>query len=65
MPSLEFFKFMLPDLLVDHFAVVSTSNTEETSHLYFIKKAPQEFSSFELAFKVFFDAITIQDFPLR
>lgn len=67
MTPLELLKFMLPDFLVDHFEVVSTTNTEEALHLYFEEKIkpPKEFNSFELVSKGFLDEITIQDFPLR
>lgn len=67
MTPIELLKFMLPDFLVDHFDVVSTSNSEETLHLYFEEKIqpPVEFNTLELASKGFQDEITIQDFPLR
>lgn len=67
MTPIELLKFMLPDFLLDHFDVVSTSNTEEKLHLYFEEKIkpPQEFNIFELVSKGFQDEITIQDFPLR
>ena len=58
---------MLPDFLVDHFEVVSSTNTEEIVHLYFEENAkpPKEFDTLELVSKGFQDEITIQDFPLR
>ncbi|MFC6248299.1 transposase [Flavobacterium psychroterrae] len=64
---MDLLKFMLPDFLVEHFEVVSTTNTEEVLHLYFEEKIqpPQEFNTFELVSKGFLDEITIQDFPLR
>ena len=67
MTSIELLKFMLPDFLVDHFEVVSSTHTEEILHLYFEEKIkpPQEFCGFELVSKGFQDEITIQDFPLR
>ena len=67
MPPIDLLKFMLPDFLVEHFEVVSATNTEEILHLYFEEKikSPQEFSAFELVSKGFQDEITIQDFPLR
>ena len=67
MTPIDLLKFMLPDFLVDHFEVVSTTNTEEIVHLYFEEKAnqPKEFDAVELVSKVFLDEITIQDFPLR
>lgn len=67
MTPIELLKQMLPDFLVDHFEVVSSTNTEEILHLYFEEKAnpPQEFDTVELVSKGFVDEITIQDFPLR
>jgi hypothetical protein len=67
MTPIDLLKIMLPDFLVDHFEVVSTTDTEEIYHLYFEKKAnpSKEFDTVELVSKVFLDEITIQDFPLR
>ena len=67
MTPIDLLKFMLPDFLVDHFEVVSSTNTEEILHLYFEEnsKAPKEFAALELISKGFQDEITIQDFPLR
>jgi hypothetical protein len=55
MTPIEFLKFMLPDFLVDHFDVVSSTNTKEILHLYFEEKgkAPEEFNNLELASKGF------------
>jgi hypothetical protein len=67
MTPIDLLKFMLPDFLIEHFEVVSTTNTGEVLHLYFEEKIkpPQEFSAFELVSKGFLDEITIEDFPLR
>ena len=67
MTPIELLKLMLPDFLVDHFEVVSATNTEEVLHLYFEENAkpPKEFDALELVSKGFQDEITIQDFPLR
>jgi len=67
MTPIELLKFMLPDFLVDHFEVVSSTNTDEILHLYFEEntKPPKEFDTLELVSKGFQDEITIQDFPLR
>ena len=58
---------MLPDFLVDHFEVVSSTNTEEIVHLYFEENAkpPKEFDTLELVSKGFQDEITIQDCLFR
>ena len=39
MTPIDLLKFMLPDFLVDHFEVVSTTNTEEVLHFYFEEKS--------------------------
>ena len=67
MPPIELLKFMLPDFLVEHFEVVSSTNTQEILHLYFEEnaEAPAEFNDLQLVSKGFQDEITIQDFPLR
>ncbi|MGE6352766.1 ISAon1 family transposase N-terminal region protein [Flavobacterium sp. NPDC079362] len=67
MTPIELLKFMLPDFLVEHFEVVSSTNSEEILHLYFEEhaKPPEEFSDLQLVSKGFQDEITIQDFPLR
>jgi len=67
MTPIALIKFMLPDFLVDHFEVVSSSNTEEILHLYFEEKSKpsEEFNLFELVLKGFMDEITIHDFPSR
>lgn len=67
MTPIELLKFMLPDFLVDHFEVISATDTQEVLHLYFEEKIkpPQEFNTIELVSKGFSDEITIQDFPLR
>ena len=67
MTPIELLKLMLPDFLVDHFEVVSATNTEEILHLHFEENAkpPKEFDALELVSKGFQDEITIQDFPLR
>lgn len=67
MTPIDLLKFMLPDFLVDHFEVISSTNTEEILHLYFEENAkpPREFDALELVSKGFSDEITIQDFPLR
>lgn len=48
---------MLPDFLVEHFEVVSSTNTEEILHLYFEEnsKPPKEFNDLQLVSKGFQD----------
>ncbi|AYN04442.1 transposase [Flavobacterium sp. 140616W15] len=58
---------MLPDFLVEHFKVVSSTNTEEILHLHFEEnsKPLAEFNGLQLVSKCFQDEITIKDFALR
>jgi hypothetical protein len=67
MLPIDLLKFMLPDFLVEHFEVVSSTNSQEILHLYFEEnsKAPEEFNDLQLVSKGFQNEITIQDFPLR
>jgi len=64
---LEILKLVLPELLVEHFDLLRSSQEVETLHLYFEEqnKAPIEHSSKALISKGFLDEITVQDFPLR
>lgn len=39
MTSIDLLKFTLPDFLIEHFEIVSTTNSEENLHLYFEEKA--------------------------
>jgi transposase len=65
--QLDLLKLVLPEILVDHFNIVSSKQEGETLHLYFEEqnKPPVEYSSRSLISKGFHDEITIQDFPLR
>lgn len=67
MTSIDLLKFMLPDFLIETFEIVSTTNSEEKSHLYFKEKVklPKEFDTVELVSIGFLNKITIQDFALR
>lgn len=64
---LEILKLVLPELLVNHFELLRTTQEGETLHLYFEEKntPPSEYNSRTLISKGFHDEITIQDFPLR
>lgn len=63
----ELLKLILPELLVDHFDLISTKQEGEILHLFFEEqnKPPVEHSSKVLVSKGFHNEITIQDFPLR
>lgn len=67
MTTVDLLKFMLPDFLIEHFEVVSFTQSEGVLHLYFEEKnqTPAEFDKTPLISKGFLDEITIQDFPLR
>jgi hypothetical protein len=58
---------ILPELLVEHFDLISSNQEIEALHLYFeeANKPPVEHSSKVLISKGFHDEITVQDFPLR
>lgn len=65
--SIDLLKLFLPEVLVNHFALVKSEHDEEVLHLYFEEhnKVPVEFSTQTLVSKGFHAEITIQDFPLR
>ena len=65
--ALDVLKLFLPEVLVDHFALIKSEQQDEVLHLYFEEhpKAPIEFSDQALVSKGFHEEITIQDFPLR
>lgn len=65
--QLELLKLVLPEILIDHFNLVSSKQEGETLHLYFEEqnKPPVEYSTRPLISKGFHDEISIQDFPLR
>jgi Fe-S cluster biosynthesis and repair protein YggX len=64
---LALLKLFLPDILVEHFDLISSNEIGETLHLYFEEqnKPPVEHASKLLVSKGFHDEITVQDFPLR
>ena len=65
--QLELLKLFLPEILVEHFNLISSISEGETLHLYFEEqnKSPVEHASKLLISKGFHDEITVQDFPLR
>ncbi|WP_366184737.1 transposase [Flavobacterium ovatum] len=64
---IELLKLILPELIVEHFDLVSTKIEQEKMHLFFEEKntPPKEFNNRQLVSKGFLNEITIQDFPLR
>ena len=64
---LELLKLILPEVLVDHFALVKHEKHLEVLHLYFEEKntPPKEHSDLQLTSKGFHKQATLQDFPLR
>ena len=66
-PYLDFLKLVLPDVLLDHFDLNTSTTEGDFLHLYFSEKNihPKEFFDVELVSKGFYDEITVQDFPLR
>ncbi|PKQ44571.1 transposase [Confluentibacter flavum] len=65
--SLDLLKFILPELLVTHFDLVSHKTESGTLHLCFEEKkdTPKEEKHRILTAHVFHKEIIIQDFPLR
>ncbi len=65
--TIDLLKLFLPEVLVDHFELLSSNQEGETLHLYFEENniAPIEHNSRTLISKGFHNEITIQDFPLR
>ena len=66
-PYLEFIKFVLPEVLVDHFDLVKSEKKDKILHLSFEERnvIPKEIKDRSLLSKGFHKEITIQDFPLR
>ncbi|MDP1745348.1 MAG: transposase [Bacteroidota bacterium] len=60
-------KLILPEGLEEYFELTSHSNEGATLHLYLkeLNILPTEYSGNKLVSKGFFDAVTIQDFPIR
>ena len=65
--SLDVLKFILPELLVTHFDLVTHQLLEKDLHLFFEEKCaiPNEFSKDQIISHGFHKEITIEDFPLR
>ena len=65
--SLDFLKFILPELLVTHFDLATHQLLEKDLHLFFEEKSaiPNEFSKGQIISHGFHKEITIEDFPLR
>lgn len=65
--SLDLLKFILPELLVTHFDLVSHKTESGTLHLYFEEKkdTPKEEKHRILIAHGFHKEIVAQDFPLR
>ncbi|NRT17138.1 hypothetical protein HNP99_003517 [Flavobacterium sp. 28A] len=64
---IELLKLILPELIIEHFDLVSTKIEQEELHLFFEEKntPSKEFNNRQLVSKGFLNEITIQDFPLR
>ena len=65
--SLDLLKFILPEVLLTHFDLVSHKTEDGTLHLYFEEKkdTPKEEKHRILIAHGFHKEIVIQDFPLR
>ena len=60
-------KLLLPEVLIDYFALTSHEVKGEDLHFYFteLNDTPKEFIGEKLHSKGFFPEATVQDFPLR
>lgn len=67
MTSEEILKQILPEYLIDYFAIVRAYEKEEVLHIDFEEKniIPEEYEHLSYHSKGFRNAITIEDFPLR
>jgi len=65
----ELVKLLLPEILVDNFNLIKVNKDKKSEilRIYLEEKGdvPKELSHLKLHSKVFFDEITIQDFPIR
>jgi transposase len=65
----ELLKLLLPELIIDHFAITNTIKEakSETLRIYLEEKPdlPEEFSGQKLHSRGFYDEIIVQDFPIR
>ena len=63
----ELIKLLLPEIIVEYFALTSCKKGEEILHLYLkeINSIPKKYRQHKLNSKGFFDEITVQDFPIR
>ena len=63
----ELIKLLLPEIIVEYFELTSYQKGEEILHLYLkeINSIPKEYRNSKLSSKGFFEAITVQDFPIR
>lgn len=59
--------FVLPAGVKTYFEIVNHTSDDETIHLYLdeLNQIPDEFKDDHLESKGFYDAVTIQDFPIR
>ncbi|QMU62994.1 MAG: transposase [Flavobacteriaceae bacterium] len=65
--SLDLLKFILPEMLVEHFDLVRHTHRNEELHLYFEERnvVPKEVINPNVIAHGFHKEITIEDFPLR
>lgn len=65
--SLDLLKFILPEMLIEHFDLVRHTHQNEELHLYFEERniAPKEVKNQLVIAHGFHKEISIQDFPLR
>lgn len=59
--------FVLPEGVKNYFEIVKHTSDDENIHFYLdeLNQIPEEYQNDRLESKGFYDAVTIQDFPLR
>jgi hypothetical protein len=64
---IDLLKLLLPQIIVEYFALTSYKKREEILHLYLkeINTIPKEYRESKLSSKGFFEEITVQDLPIR
>lgn len=59
--------FVLREGVKNYFEIVKHTSVEQNIHLYLdeLNQIPEEYTRDRLEFKGFYNAVTIQDFPIR
>jgi hypothetical protein len=65
--SIDIYKLLLPEVLVDYFKLTKHEIKQGELHFYFteLNSIPMEYKDLKLSSKGFFAEATVQDFPIR